>query len=159
MRGATFEAALASSRPRTPTWERASASLESSPNLSPPRDHRSPRRSTSPYAEMTVLMQLFQLQMQQAADREQRHEEQHRQTNTAKKNGAVKTDGKLRSYDVRPPNARRAWKSVFYRRRLHPPARTGSARRPKTFVHLEGRRMRRLTSLSLLICSARTRSL
>ena len=78
-RRATFEAALASSRPRTPTWERASASLKSSPNLSPPRDHRSPRRSASPQAEMTSLMQLFQLQMQQAADREQRHEEQRRE--------------------------------------------------------------------------------
>jgi hypothetical protein len=50
---AELDAALASSRPRTPTWERASASLESSPNLSPPRDHRSPRRSASPQAEMT----------------------------------------------------------------------------------------------------------
>ena len=75
-RRATFETALASSRPQTPPGEGESASLESSPNPSPPRNRRSPRRSTSPQAEIAALMQLFQLQMQQAADREQRHEEQ-----------------------------------------------------------------------------------
>lgn len=83
-RKATVEAALAQSRPRTHTLERESAgSLGASPSPSPPRERRSPRRSTSPPSEVAALMQLFQMQMQQAAEdrREaaQRHEEQRRE--------------------------------------------------------------------------------
>jgi hypothetical protein len=66
--------------------------------------------STSPQAEMTALMQLFQLQMQQAAGNRPRI------GNTATRN-SEKIDGKLWSYDVRQQNARRAWKPVCSRQR------------------------------------------
>ena len=79
-RRATLKAALASSHPQTPTGERESAgSLGASPTPSPPHERCSPRRSPSPRSEVAALMQLFQLQMQQAADREQRYEEQRRE--------------------------------------------------------------------------------
>ena len=77
-RKAAAEAALAESHQRTRAWERESAgNLGTSPSPSPPRARRSPRRSPSPTTEVAALLQLFQMQQQQAADqrREERRED------------------------------------------------------------------------------------
>ena len=77
-RKAAAEATLAQSHQRTRALERESADyLGTSPRSSPPCGRRSPpsRRSPSPPLEVAALLQLFQRQQEQAADREQRREE------------------------------------------------------------------------------------
>ncbi len=66
-RKAAAEAELAQSHQRTRALERESTgNLGSSPSPSPPRARQSPRRSPSPLTQVSALLQLFQMQQQQA---------------------------------------------------------------------------------------------
>ena len=79
-RKAAAEAALAQAHQRAHALERESAdNLGGSPRSSPPRGRRSPRRSPSPPLEVAALLQLFQRQQQQAADREQQAADREQQ--------------------------------------------------------------------------------
>ena len=109
-RKAAAEAALAESHQRTRAWERESAgNLGTSPSPSPPRARRSPRSSPSPTTEVAALLQLFQMQQQQAADqrREERREDRREAAEREERLEAriAEREARLEARLLQPPSA------------------------------------------------------
>ena len=109
-RKAAAEAALAESHQRTRAWERESAgNLGTSPSPSPPRARRSPRGCPSPTTEVAALLQLFQMQQQQAADqrREERREDRREAAEREERLEAriAEREARLEARLLQPPSA------------------------------------------------------